>query len=168
VPSRCVLRSFTVYAPFMLGNGCTSSPQSQGVPCASFNAPSVPLSHNLTLLLFLSRYQSKLCASSLTSKPPPLILTSRVHCILSSRCTGKRCTHDSCLADEKEVDLGNRAREPHEVEDFDDSANALWSLYVKEAKSHDEATVETIKDDMDGALIFVRLYTPTRLQARLC
>ena len=42
------------------------------------------------------------------------------------------------------------------VEDFDDSANALWSLYVDEAKSHDEATVGTIKDDMDGVLIFVR------------
>jgi hypothetical protein len=44
------------------------------------------------------------------------------------------------------------------VEDFDDSANALWSLYVKEAKGHDEATIQTIKDDMDGALIFVRSY----------
>jgi hypothetical protein len=45
------------------------------------------------------------------------------------------------------------------VEDFDDSANALWSLYVKETKSHDEATVGTIKDDMDGVLIFVRSHT---------
>jgi hypothetical protein len=45
------------------------------------------------------------------------------------------------------------------VEDFDDSANALWTLYVKEAKSHDEATVGTIKDDMDGVLIFVRSHT---------
>ena len=46
------------------------------------------------------------------------------------------------------------------VGDFDDSANALWTLYGKEAKSHDEARIETLKDDMDGVLIFVRLYFP--------
>jgi hypothetical protein len=39
--------------------------------------------------------------------------------------------------------------------DFDDSANALWSLYGKEAKGHDKATIKTLKDDMDGLLIFV-------------
>jgi hypothetical protein len=42
--------------------------------------------------------------------------------------------------------------------DFDDSANALWSLYGKEAKNHDEAEIKTLKDDMDGVLIFVRIY----------
>ena len=51
-----------------------------------------------------------------------------------------------------------RRDESHMVEDFEDSSNALWSLYVKEAKGHDEATIHTIKDDMDGALIFVRSY----------
>jgi hypothetical protein len=40
--------------------------------------------------------------------------------------------------------------------DFDGSANALWTLYGKEAKSHDEAEVETLKDDMEGVLLFVR------------
>jgi hypothetical protein len=45
------------------------------------------------------------------------------------------------------------------IGDFDDSANALWTLYGKEAKSHDEACIQTLKDDMDGALIFVRLYS---------
>jgi hypothetical protein len=40
-------------------------------------------------------------------------------------------------------------------QDFDDSANDLWSLYGKEAKSHDEARIDTLKDDMDGVLIFV-------------
>ena len=40
-------------------------------------------------------------------------------------------------------------------QDFDDSANDLWSLYGKEAKSHDEARINTLKDDMDGVLIFV-------------
>jgi len=42
------------------------------------------------------------------------------------------------------------------IGDFDDSANALWTFYGKEAKSHDEARIETLKDDMDGVLIFVR------------
>ena len=51
------------------------------------------------------------------------------------------------------------------VEDFNDSANALWSLYVDEAKSHDGATVGTIKDDMDGVLIFVRSHTFALLRA---
>jgi len=39
---------------------------------------------------------------------------------------------------------------------FDDSANALWSLHEKEAKSHDRARIQSLKDDMDGVLIFVR------------
>ena len=44
---------------------------------------------------------------------------------------------------------------PEERQDFDDSANDLWSLYGKEAKSHDEARIKTLKDDMDSVLIFV-------------
>jgi hypothetical protein len=52
---------------------------------------------------------------------------------------------------------GNESsRTPEEShKDFDDSANDLWSLYGKEAKSHDEARINTLKDDMDGVLIFV-------------
>ena len=45
------------------------------------------------------------------------------------------------------------------IGDFDDSANALWTLYGKEAKSHDEAGIQSLKDDMDGVLIFVRIYS---------
>jgi hypothetical protein len=45
-----------------------------------------------------------------------------------------------------------------EREDFDDSANPLWSLYQKEAKNRDEAQILTLKDDMDGVLIFVCIY----------
>jgi hypothetical protein len=45
-----------------------------------------------------------------------------------------------------------------EREDFDDSANALWSLYEKEVKNRDEAQIQTLKDDMDGVLIFVCTY----------
>ncbi|KAF8474414.1 hypothetical protein DFH94DRAFT_635807, partial [Russula ochroleuca] len=44
------------------------------------------------------------------------------------------------------------------IGDFDGSANALWTLYGKEAKSHDQARIQTLKDDMDGVLIFVRPY----------
>ena len=50
-------------------------------------------------------------------------------------------------------------REPEErrmIGDFDGSANALWTLYGKEAKSFDEARIQTLKEDMDGVLIFVR------------
>ena len=42
------------------------------------------------------------------------------------------------------------------IGDFDGSSNALWTLYGKEAKSHDEARIQTLKKDMDGVLIFVR------------
>jgi len=42
--------------------------------------------------------------------------------------------------------------------DFDGSANALWTLYGKEAKSYDNSRIQTLKDDMDGVLIFVRSY----------
>ena len=46
---------------------------------------------------------------------------------------------------------------PRMIGDFDDNANAMWSLHLSEAKSHDEARINSIKDDMDGVLIFVRV-----------
>ncbi|KAI9454077.1 hypothetical protein F5148DRAFT_985252 [Russula earlei] len=49
-------------------------------------------------------------------------------------------------------------KELHEC-DFDDSANVLWSLYGEEAERHDKATIETLKDDMDGVLIFAGLFS---------
>ncbi|KAI0247231.1 hypothetical protein BJV78DRAFT_954259 [Lactifluus subvellereus] len=45
------------------------------------------------------------------------------------------------------------------VGDFDNNANALWTLYGKEAKSHDEARIQSLKDDMDGVLIFAGLFS---------
>ena len=42
--------------------------------------------------------------------------------------------------------------------DFGGSANSLWTLYGNEAKSRDESRIQTLKDDMDGVLIFVRSY----------
>ncbi|KAI0285609.1 hypothetical protein BC826DRAFT_115406 [Russula brevipes] len=47
---------------------------------------------------------------------------------------------------------------PHN-NDFDDGANALWSLYGKEAKNRDKARIQTLKDDMDGVLIFAGLFS---------
>jgi len=44
------------------------------------------------------------------------------------------------------------------IGDFNDNANALWSLHMEEAKSHDAARIQSLKDDMDGVLIFVRVY----------
>jgi hypothetical protein len=44
------------------------------------------------------------------------------------------------------------------IGDFDGSANALWSLYGKEAESNDKSRIQTLKEDMDGVLIFVSSY----------
>ena len=54
------------------------------------------------------------------------------------------------------------------IGDFDDSANALWSLHEKEAKSHDEARIQSLKDDMDSVLIFVRCPVLINSQHRHC
>ena len=56
-------------------------------------------------------------------------------------------------------DSHQEATEVRMIGDFDDSANALWTLYGKEAKSHDQSRIQTLKDDMDGVLIFVRFYS---------
>jgi Family of unknown function (DUF6535) len=45
---------------------------------------------------------------------------------------------------------------PKQRQDFDEDANDLWSLYGKEAKSHDEEWIKVLKEDMDAILIFVR------------
>ena len=50
---------------------------------------------------------------------------------------------------------------PHMIGDFDDNANAMWSLHLGEAKSHDEARIHSLKDDMDSVLIFVCLVSPS-------
>ena len=47
---------------------------------------------------------------------------------------------------------------PRTIGDFNDNANSMWSLHLGEAKSHDEARIHSLKDDMDGVLIFVRSY----------
>jgi hypothetical protein len=49
--------------------------------------------------------------------------------------------------------------EPRMIGDFDGSANEFWKLYRDEAKSHDDARINTLKEGMDSALIFVRSYS---------
>jgi Family of unknown function (DUF6535) len=45
-------------------------------------------------------------------------------------------------------------------QDFDDSANDLWSLYGKEAKSHDEARINTLKVIRMGSLsLYVQVFS---------
>ena len=44
------------------------------------------------------------------------------------------------------------------IGDFDGSSNALWTLFKDEAKNHDDATIYTLKEDMESALIFVCSY----------
>ncbi|KAI9438749.1 hypothetical protein H4582DRAFT_1814206, partial [Lactarius indigo] len=43
--------------------------------------------------------------------------------------------------------------------DFDDGANALWSLYGKAAKTHDEARFQRVAEDMNGVLTFAGLFS---------
>ncbi|KAI9431709.1 hypothetical protein H4582DRAFT_1222471 [Lactarius indigo] len=45
-----------------------------------------------------------------------------------------------------------------ERRDFDDGANALWSLYNKEAQTHDEAVLQGISADMNGVPTFAGLF----------
>ena len=49
--------------------------------------------------------------------------------------------------------------EPRMIGDFDGSANEFWKLYRDEAKSHDDARINTLKEGMDSALIFVRTHS---------
>ena len=51
-----------------------------------------------------------------------------------------------------------KADEPRMIGDFDGSSNALWTLFKDEAKNHDDARIYGLKEDMGGALIFVRPY----------
>ena len=51
--------------------------------------------------------------------------------------------------------------EPTENDDFDERAADFWAVYVKEARSHDEASIGTWKDDMEGIIIFVRFQSCT-------
>ncbi|KAI0269890.1 hypothetical protein BC834DRAFT_1014428 [Gloeopeniophorella convolvens] len=68
-------------------------------------------------------------------------------------------------ADDRDVELQRsrpiRSRIDPRMEDYGDSANALWSLYGKEAENHDKALIETWKSDMEAIIIFAGLYSAT-------
>jgi|SRR5712671_2246958 len=74
------------------------------------------------------------------------------------------CTHrglDNLTRTTEEHADDSPVQEPQdrqEVPMFEGSADALWTIYGKEAKSLDEARIQTLKDDMDGVLIFVCSY----------
>jgi uncharacterized protein DUF6535 len=53
----------------------------------------------------------------------------------------------------------DRKQKPKELGDFDGSAGDFWTLFKKEAKSHDNARIYVLKEDMGSALIFVRSYS---------
>ncbi|KAH9061775.1 hypothetical protein EDB83DRAFT_878099 [Lactarius deliciosus] len=56
--------------------------------------------------------------------------------------------------------MNNSSDGPHsERRDFDDGANALWSLYCKRAQIHDEAHLQSLARDMDGVLLFGGLFS---------
>ena len=42
---------------------------------------------------------------------------------------------------------------------FDGSASEFWKLFRNEAKSHDDARIDTLKEGMESALIFVCSYS---------
>ena len=58
-----------------------------------------------------------------------------------------------------ESDSDTESEDPRMIGDFDGSAGEFWKLYRDEAKSHDDATINTLKEGMDSALIFVRSYS---------
>jgi hypothetical protein len=45
------------------------------------------------------------------------------------------------------------------IGDFDGSSSEFWKLFRVEAKSQDDAQINTFKEGMDSALIFVRSYS---------
>ncbi len=52
-----------------------------------------------------------------------------------------------------------KPEEPRMIGDFDGSAGEFWKLFKDEAKSHDDARIYSLKEDMESALIFVRSYS---------
>ena len=62
------------------------------------------------------------------------------------------------MNDPSEANDPSRPREQHK--DFDNGANPLWSLYIKGVRIRDEARIQTLKDDMDGILLFVCVHFP--------
>ncbi len=58
-----------------------------------------------------------------------------------------------------DADRQQKPEEPRMIGDFDGSASEFWKLFKDEAKSHDDARIYSLKEDMESALIFVRSYS---------
>ena len=63
-------------------------------------------------------------------------------------------------------DILGREEKPA-IGDFDGSANALWDLYVKEARRNDVSQIQSLREDMGEVLIFVCLHFPPNSEAML-
>jgi hypothetical protein len=70
--------------------------------------------------------------------------------------SGPRITTSDQVSDHQPEET---PEEPRMIGDFDGSANEFWKLFRDEAKSHDDARINTLKEGMDSALIFVRSYS---------
>ncbi|KAH8989939.1 hypothetical protein EDB86DRAFT_2831424 [Lactarius hatsudake] len=65
--------------------------------------------------------------------------------------TGDKVVDDSS-------DGSSRLEAQSKRRDFDEGANALWSLYSKEAQTHDETLLERMSADMNGVPTFAGLF----------
>jgi len=70
--------------------------------------------------------------------------------------TSERHAPPDLQSDVSSSPTGPQLAEPRENDDFDERAAEFWAVYVREARSHDEASIGTWKDDMEGIIIFVR------------
>jgi hypothetical protein len=89
-----------------------------------------------------------------SGEPPSIVVTQDM--------TYHKLTGESRQIGGPPVDMITQPTPPEEpprmIGDFDDNANALWSLQLKEAENHDEARIQSLKDDMNSFLIFVRVH----------
>ncbi|KAI0286712.1 hypothetical protein BGY98DRAFT_8516 [Russula aff. rugulosa BPL654] len=53
----------------------------------------------------------------------------------------------------------SESEEPRMIGDFDGTASKFWKIFKNEANSHDDARINTLKEGMDNAPIFIRSYS---------
>ncbi|KAI0274012.1 hypothetical protein BGY98DRAFT_102966 [Russula aff. rugulosa BPL654] len=66
---------------------------------------------------------------------------------------------DTTLDPEFDQQPREPSEEPRMIGGFDGSANEFWKLFRDEAKSHDDARINTLKEGMESALIFAGLFS---------
>ena len=79
--------------------------------------------------------------------------------VTSSISTFDRGPRNTTPVSSSDTESELQSEEPRMIGDFDGSAGEFWKLYRDEAKSHDDARINTLKEGMDSALIFVRSYS---------